>query len=238
MTDGRAAHEQLHILAGAFVLGGLSEAEHRSFAAHLRQCRDCQREIGELGGLPRLLDLAEEPDESTTGAAAPPSESWPVATPGDGTSADVTELVSRLHRRRRASRIRWSAAAAVLAVALAGGGAALGVAAGRASSAPTTAVNRQVAMTPTPGVTVTANLSFVPKAWGTEVHLDGAALPTSGELALWVRDGTGQTDQIATWHGTEAGRALLVAACSRHLPELRSVEIRTRSGQVLATASV
>ena len=59
-----AGHDEVHILVGAFILGGLSDQEHRVFAAHLRECRASQREVGELGGIPRSGALAGDPARS------------------------------------------------------------------------------------------------------------------------------------------------------------------------------
>jgi anti-sigma-K factor RskA len=43
---------------GAYVLGALSEQEHADFAAHLRTCHDCQREVAELQVAADALPLA------------------------------------------------------------------------------------------------------------------------------------------------------------------------------------
>ena len=50
--------DDLHVLLGAYVLGGLSDDDHRAYSEHLRTCTQCQAEIGQISGLPRLLDLA------------------------------------------------------------------------------------------------------------------------------------------------------------------------------------
>lgn len=41
MTTGS---DDLHVLLGAYVLGGLSDDDHRAFSEHLRSCRQCQTE--------------------------------------------------------------------------------------------------------------------------------------------------------------------------------------------------
>jgi anti-sigma factor RsiW len=48
------AHEDL----GAYVLGGLDEAEAARVKAHVAECAQCAAAYAELSGLPRLLDLA------------------------------------------------------------------------------------------------------------------------------------------------------------------------------------
>lgn len=54
-----ATHEELHILLGAYVLGALSDQDHRTLTAHLPCCPRCRAELDDLAGLPRLLDLLE-----------------------------------------------------------------------------------------------------------------------------------------------------------------------------------
>jgi len=55
MTVDQNQHEQLHQLLGAYLLGGLSDDDHRAFTEHLRACAACQQELGQVSGLPRLL---------------------------------------------------------------------------------------------------------------------------------------------------------------------------------------
>ena len=50
--------DDVHVLLGAYVLGGLSDEDHRTYSEHLRTCGPCQAELGQVSGLPRLLDLA------------------------------------------------------------------------------------------------------------------------------------------------------------------------------------
>ena len=82
MTTGS---DELHVLLGAYVLGGLSDDDHRAFTEHLRTCADCQAELGQVSGLPRLLDLA--------GPAG-----------GPHLSPDPASELGALGRRRRARR--------------------------------------------------------------------------------------------------------------------------------------
>jgi hypothetical protein len=236
-----AGHDEWHILAGAFILGGLSDQEHRVFAAHLRECRACQREVGELGGIPRLLDLADEPAERAPADAATASDTERPVTPAapaipDGGDPALVDLVARLRVGRRRARLRAGVAAAASAVVLAGGGIWLGLTLGRSGAATAATPTAQVAVAPAAGGSVSGQVAFVAKGWGTELRLDGAQLPTSGDLALWVHDGSGRADQVATWHGTPSGRTTLTAASARQLADIRTVEIRTSAGEVIAVA--
>ncbi|MGI8574864.1 MAG: anti-sigma factor domain-containing protein [Egibacteraceae bacterium] len=47
--------DELRLELGAYVLGGLTDAEQRRVAEHLEACPNCRREYEELATLPRLL---------------------------------------------------------------------------------------------------------------------------------------------------------------------------------------
>ncbi len=51
-------HDELHELAGAFVLGSLTAEENRRFADHLRSCDLCRAEVGSLEPVARALALS------------------------------------------------------------------------------------------------------------------------------------------------------------------------------------
>lgn len=105
MTD--AAHDQLHSLLGAFVLGAVSPLEHRRVERHLSECDDCTREVKLLGeSAAELATLAGE-------------------TPVD--DAFIDQIMNALPRTRRRvmPRLTALAAAAALVVAAAAGGIAI-----------------------------------------------------------------------------------------------------------------
>jgi hypothetical protein len=55
----------VHLLLGAYVLGGLSTAEEAAVRAHLERCAQCQAEHDELALVPSWLDLLGEADTGT-----------------------------------------------------------------------------------------------------------------------------------------------------------------------------
>jgi anti-sigma-K factor RskA len=65
-----------HDAVGAYVLDALPEDERAAFAAHLRTCESCRREVAQLtpvvGLLPRLLELDLDVDEETGASAFVP----------------------------------------------------------------------------------------------------------------------------------------------------------------------
>ena len=215
MTGG---HEELHVLAGAFVLGGLSDDDHRVFSAHLRDCSICQHEVGQFGSIPRLLGLVAEPEPR---ADERPTEPM----------ADVTDLLSLVRARRR--RSRWGvavAAAALVAVSLGGG-----VLWGQATARPATA-SLALTAAPAAGGSAAAQVGLVAKGWGTQLEVAAKDLPRSGSFTLWVVDAAGHETQIGTWSATPSEQATIVAPCATYAADIRAVHIRTSAGETLASA--
>ncbi|MHB1007965.1 MAG: zf-HC2 domain-containing protein [Propionibacteriaceae bacterium] len=215
-----AGHDELQVLMGAYVLGGLNDADHAAFAAHLRECPLCQRELAQVSSIPRLLDLA-----SPEALAEVPATTEPVPQP----------VLALVRARRRRSRLLTAVAAVVLAVAMLGAGAALGTTMGR-TPAPVAAA--KVTATPGTGSQAAVQVSFITKAWGTELQVEGANLPTAGEMTVWVYDAAGRDTQVATWKAIPSGRVMLTTACSSQLGEIRKVELVTSSGALVAVAEL
>jgi len=220
-----AGHDELQVLMGAFVLGGLSDADHAAFATHLRDCPICQRELAQFSGIPRLLDLASDGALAPADMAPPADAEPPMAEP-----AAVLALV---RARRRRSRILTSVAAVVLAAAMLGAGTAIGLNLGRTN---TPAAAARISASPGVGSQASVQVAFVTKTWGTELQVDGTNLPTAGEMALWVNDTEDRDYQVGTWTATTSGKVKLTAACASHLGDIRKVELRTATGAVVAVA--
>lgn len=230
MTTGS---DDLHVLLGAYVLGGLSDDDHRAFSEHLRTCTQCQAELGQVSGLPRLLDLAGPeggPHLSTT--ATPGSAPPPLMTePDDGR---LTTLLTEVSRRRRKRRSWLSAVGAAAAVGIFAGGAWLGpsVFSTRAPTPPTTHVVAAAA----PGSTVKVDVALVTRGWGTQLDIDCEDMPTDGEVLLWVIGRDGKESTAASWRATPSGYSRVTGATALRPNEIQSLEVRTGSGRVLASA--
>jgi hypothetical protein len=220
-----AGHDELQVLMGAYVLGGLSEADHAAFATHLRECTICQRELAQVSGIPRLLDLASD-------AALLPADPSTAARP-EPPLADPAIVLSLVRARRRRSRILMSVAAVVLAAAMLGAGTAVGLNMGRT---PTPVAAARITASPGTGSQAAVQVAFVTKTWGTELQVEGAGLPTQGEMALWVYDTTGRDTQVATWSATTSGKVKLTTACASQLGDIQRVELATAAGVVIAVA--
>ncbi len=214
--------DDLRLLLGAYVLGGLSDQDHRKFAAHLRTCHDCQVEAAQLSGLPRLLDLVDNPLEG----------SEPVGSPRDAGPELSRSLLTRVRQQRRRTRVRLLAAATVVGIALVG----FGWFFGARLATPVRPAATQLSASPQSGSNAQVDMALVTKAWGTELQVTATKLPTQGRFTLWVVDEAGQAVQVATWGATPAGAAILTAASAVPTPQIRAVEVRKDSGETIATA--
>ncbi|HET7398204.1 MAG TPA: zf-HC2 domain-containing protein [Intrasporangium sp.] len=219
MTSGpTSGPDDLHMLLGCFVLGGLSASDHQAFTEHLRGCSQCQQEMGQVSGLPHLLDLAA-----------------PTDLPEPGPSG-VPDLLVKLSRRRRRTRRLLAAAASVAAVLLVGVGVLLGPRLST-SPAPRELPTARYAAVPAPGSSVKVEVAVVTRGWGSQLDVSCEQLPTGGELSLWVRDRSGRATQVASWNATATGYATVTGATAVRPPDIRVLEVRTGTGQVLASAS-
>ncbi|MEO7233968.1 MAG: zf-HC2 domain-containing protein [Lapillicoccus sp.] len=228
-------HEQVHLLLGAFVLGGLDAEDHQAFTRHLRHCATCQRESAQLSGLPALLDVVEPErvDAVLTPAGVPDAA---------GRSQPSVLVPARLLERVRADRRRrgWRlvAAAAVLAVLAGGIGAGVGPLLSRVNAPPTRPLVATAApAVPDGGTAAAVEIDLVTRTWGTQLDLRGTSLPAGQVLYLSVTDKQGHAYDVASWTGTPTGRATLTAACWMRTADIAQVQVHTRSGTAIATAT-
>ena len=228
MTTGS---DDLHVLLGAYVLGGLSDDDHRAFSEHLRSCRQCQTEMGQVSGLPRLLDLAG-PEGGPHLSEAPLAVPAPLLTDHD--DERVATLLGEVGRRRRRRRAWLSVVAAAAAVLIFAGGAWLGPL--LLTPATPTLPTTHVAAAAVAGSQVRIDIALVTRGWGTQLDIDCEDMPTDGELALWVIDRSGKATTAASWRATTTGYSRVTGATALRPNEIQSLEVRTGTGRVLAAA--
>ena len=222
---GSTEHEPLRELLGAVFLGGLEPEEHRAFSRHLRTCPECQREAGQVSGLPALLELAR------------PSVQPGVPIQAEGELSPPVSLGDRVRRDR--TRRRFANAALVAAVAV------VCLVVGFLTrplvlddNAPAPVTGTTVAAVGIGSSPVQGAVTVVTKQWGTQMELQAGELPTTGTMGLWVVESDGHTYRVATWNATPAGRTSLIAACAVRSEAIAKVEIRTGGGTRLAEAKV
>ena len=190
------------------------------------RARDCQREAGQLSGLPALLELAR------------PGGQPPAVFEADGdlpAPASLTERIQRDRRRRRFASAGLVAAVAIVCLVL-------------GFVTRPLVVDEKPPATASQGTTVTAvgvgsspvqgAVTLVTKQWGTQLELQAGQLPTTGTMALWVVESDGDAYRVATWNATPAGRTNLTAACAVRSDAIATVEIRTGGGARIAEAKV
>ncbi len=232
-------HEELQLLLGAFVLGGLDTVEHQAFSRHLRTCEVCQREAAQLSGLPALLDLVDEPvDEPGAGpAAGDPAEPAGDGVTGAETAAPVA-LLDRVRAERRRRRWRVAAVAAALMLVAGAVGAAIGPVSNRLNAPPTRGLVAAAApVTAGQSAPAQVEIDLVTRTWGTQLDVRGSSLPTDQVLFLAVTDRDGHQYDVASWTGTPSGRTSLSAACWMKPGDIVQVLVHTRAGTPIATAT-
>lgn len=221
--NGKETHE----LLGAYLLGGLDDADRLRFEEHLKHCGTCRSELSDLESLPGLLDALPVPDAVALAV--------PARRPGSDAPAEVAPVpkpvLDELAARRRNSRRRLTALVGVVAAA----GLALGFAAAPLFD-PGDKPDASYSVRAGSGMQVTVGM--VKKTWGTELAFDGRSLPQNGRLSLWVKDRAGVEDRACAWTATPSGRARVTSATPLQYTSIASVEVRNDRQQTIAVIAV
>ncbi|MGW1550412.1 anti-sigma factor family protein [Streptomyces sp. NPDC002346] len=222
-------HDDVRMLIGAYVLGGLSETDRRVLESHLPTCQECRDELARSAPLAGLLRRApgmpaprpQAKHEADTDAAPPASPTGLDRLLEQVRAADVA-------RRRRARRQWLALAAALIVVAGLGLGSMLPF---RQSTGPSTA------FTSAAGYSVSGRATLTAKPWGTSVSVTLADLPAggAGPFILQVSSVDGRKEQAATWAITPNGSAAVTGASALHLPDIRSISVMDHAGRMVAT---
>lgn len=221
--------KEVHELLGAYLLGGLDDAERLRFEAHLEQCGTCRSELTDLESLPGLLDAVPVPDAV---ALAVPAASRPGPDAALPAPSPVPQpMLDQLAARRRNSRRRLTALVGVVAAACL----ALGFAAAPLFD-PADKPDASYSVKADTGMQVTVGM--VKKTWGTELAVDGRSLPQNGRLSLWVKDRAGVADRACAWMATPSGRVRVTSATPLQYTSIASVEVRNDRQQTIAVIAV
>ena len=222
----RTGHDDVRILLGAYVLGGLSESDRRTLEAHLPDCADCRDELARSAPLTGLLRRA--PHAFDAQSAEPPVDT--------GRAASLERLLEQTrrsgpaqHRKARLQRLMLVAAAVIVLVAL-GVGLLLRPAPHHRPGGST------VAFSAAAGYAVAGHATLVAKPWGTSVAIALADLPAQGTFTLQVSSTGGRTEPACTWATTPTATAAVTGGTSMHLANIDAITIVDQQGHVLATA--
>lgn len=219
-------HEQLRLLLGAHVLGGLDATDRAAVEEHLAGCADCREDLVRLAPLPGLLRRAPS---GATGSLLPGTAGGEVTL--EPLLAAVRQDRARRRRRSRA-RLTGVAAAAVLAVAVV-------TALPRDAGAPTdqTTPSATSQLLPVDGAATTGRAELEAKAWGTALTVTLTDLPAPGPYVL-LATAQGQTpQQAAAWAATPAGSATVTGATWLRPEQISAVQVLDADGRVLATTT-
>lgn len=208
-------------LLGAYALGHLEGDERAAVEAHLDGCPACRAEADSLGGLARLLPLAD-----------PARFDEPAPQPADDLGERIAATLGaerraeRLQRRRRRFAFGFAGAAAAAAIVLAivlwpGGGAAEPAQHVEFSSLP---------------ADVQISASLVPQVYGTEIHMYVRGVRSGTLCHVFLRGPNGRRVSAGTftYRWGDDSDAVLSAA----LDISRTRAIAVRAGNRTFTAPV
>lgn len=221
--------DDVRMLIGAYVLGGLGETDRRVLEAHLPVCEECRDELARsapLAGLLRRAPGASVPRPQVTREAG--TDAAPPSSP-----AVLDRLLERVRAagvaRRRRTRRQWLALAAAVIVAA---GLGLGT---MLQFGPST--GPAAAFTSAAGYSVSGSATLTAKPWGTAVSVTLADLPAGapGPFTLQVSSVEGRKEQAATWAITPNGSAAVTGASALNLPDIRSISVMDHAGRLVAT---
>jgi anti-sigma factor RsiW len=222
----RIDHDDVRVLLGAYVLGGLSESDRRTLEAHLPDCAACRDELARSAPLTGLLRRAPHGfDQRNTEPAGDPAR-----------AASLERLLEQTHRagpaQRRKARLQrlMLVAAAVIVLAALGVGLVLRPGHHHRPGGST------VAFSAAAGYAVAGHATLVAKPWGTSVAIALADLPAQGRFTLRVSSAGGRTEPACTWATTPTATAAVTGGTSMHLADIDAITIVDQQGHVLATA--
>ncbi|MEU4238778.1 zf-HC2 domain-containing protein [Actinoplanes sp. NPDC026619] len=233
-----AEHDELRRLLGGYLLGGLDDNDTDRLDAHLRDCDECRDELDRLAPVPELLQRLPDAQRSAGVVEQPP-----ISLSARPTPANIEGLLRRMrserNREKRASRVRWLAAAAAVVIAVVVGAS---VIRNNQPTGPTTVLPSAGLVTAqfeaAEGSGLSGQAVLTPKMWGVSVSLDVTKLRGEGPFLCEVHNAEGKVEQAAVWGPTTSGSAKVIGASSFQLHNVSSVSVADTDGHVLGTANV
>jgi hypothetical protein len=230
-------HDELRMLLGGYLLGGLDDADTDRLDEHLLECDRCRAELDRLAPIPELLQrLPEISNGGTIGPIGTVLAARPTPARIEGL---LTKMRAERSRDRRLTRVRWLAAAAIVLVA-----AVIGVGVltnGRNDPTPQALPSPALvtaAFEPSVGSGLSGEAIVTPKVWGVAVSLDVSRLQGDGPFYCQVRNANGDFQQAAVWGPTPTGSAKVTGASSIKIANVSAITIVDSLGHTLGTATM
>lgn len=192
--------EDLRFSIGALALGALDPQEAREVRRHLADCPECQAEYTSFVGVKRIMDIG------LVGAPMPDPE--PAGKTARGPKRRRAGFAPPLRRR-----LALGTAGGLAALALVGGGFALG----RTHDSATSVSRTTTAL---PAVTrsgVTAQISYETKGWGTWIDAKMSGAPAQTVCTLYVYDKYQNAIRLSSW--TSVGTQIDIPAATNLRPD-------------------
>jgi hypothetical protein len=236
--DQNDDHDELRMLLGGYLLGGLDEADTDRLDAHLLDCDRCRQELDRLAPIPELLQRL--PDAARTDGPGSSGRVPLAARPSpDRIEGLLGKMRAERSRDRRLARVRWLAAAAVVLIAAIIG---FGVVTSDRSNPPTPALPSPQLVTArfeaAAGSGLAGEAVLTPKVWGVAISLDLSRLQGTGPFYCEVRNTKGDVEQAAVWGPTPGGNAKVNGATSIQMNNVKVIAIADKQGHVLGTATM
>lgn len=210
-------HEQFAHLDGAYVLGALSPEERYDFEQHLRDCPECQANVGEIAGLPGLLSKVPVEQARSTVTEQPPPTLL---------SNLLRQAGSERKRTRRTTIASWLAtAAAIIALAI--------VSIPWSGEDAETFPTELAAVNAGTSTKMSANIEQV--AWGTKIDIqcdDRKSAGTSDYQAVFelvVITNDGDEKVVGTWVGQPGKVTVIPSSVWMSVDDIKTLEIRSET---------
>ncbi|MEV6770677.1 zf-HC2 domain-containing protein [Nocardia sp. NPDC051030] len=238
MTAGHELCDGYTTWDGAYVLGALARDDRREYEEHLVGCDSCRTAVSKLAGLPGLLAMVDTETALSLAAEEDPPSTVP---------PPPEQLLPRLAEHARKRRLRgrfWSLGGAVAAAAAAVLIAVPVTATVARDDSP--AIQQVVAegpLTPQIETPITATFKVLTVNGQTRVDMWCNYPPDeyysySWQLSLWVVREDGTQSKLAEWTA-KPGQVFTPDGTTSAAPgQLKSVQIRNASGNVLLAAGI
>ncbi len=210
----------------AYVLGALSAAERAAYEQHLATCSFCREAVADLSRVPDMLDRLDADEFARLldpGLShAPPERSYPAASPPPRAKAFSVRLVSTL--------------AAVLLIAVIGGGAALWLLnrpePGSTVTGPAVAMAAVEAASP-----ISATIRLTGTAGGTRIEMvcryAASEKPYTFRLVAYGPDD--QNEPVGSWMAHPGAEFRMAASTHFSVDSLDRLDLVRSDGKVMLT---